>query len=182
MTTKSKTKIVNAFLSLINQKSILDITNIDIINEADVSKGTFYHHFHSKNEIIRYSEEQIDQQIVHAFIKEYRRENKPELTPEVFVDIFSKTAIPIVYQNRDQIRILHGSDVNEIWRHYLEIHYFRIMRRVYPDDDTFHIRLFIKYVNLVVSLWISALIPMDEAEFQKRFKELLESKLLINKK
>ncbi|MBW1605147.1 TetR/AcrR family transcriptional regulator [Lactobacillus sp. Sy-1] len=175
---KSKQKILNAFLSLINQKSVLEITNIDIINESGVAKGTFYHNFHSKDDIIKYSEMKIDRELVHSFVQKYRDENLPPVTPEVFVKIFCETAIPLVYEYRDQIRILHGSDVHEVWRHYLEVHYFRIMKKLFPEDNNFNIRLFIKYVNLVVAFWISNLIPMDQEDFQRKFMNLINNDVL----
>ncbi|MEJ6399811.1 TetR/AcrR family transcriptional regulator [Nicoliella lavandulae] len=176
--TRSKTKIVNAFLFLINQKSIFQITSGEIIKQAGIAKGTYYHNFHTKMDILRYYESNLTHAIVDSFITRYRKLGKPELTSDVFIDIFADAVIPIIYENRDQVRVLISSDVDEIWSHYLEAHYVRVLKKLFPEDKDFNLLLFIKYVHLIVSYWISSLIPMDQRDFKKKLKNSLNSQVI----
>lgn len=49
-----KSIITDAFLDLCEKKSVNKITIQDILNRAEVSRGTFYNHFEDKYDLIRY--------------------------------------------------------------------------------------------------------------------------------
>ncbi|MHA8137558.1 TetR/AcrR family transcriptional regulator [Lactobacillaceae bacterium Scapto_B20] len=180
--TKSERKIVNSFLSLVNQKSVLTITNSDIIKKSGVAKGTFYHYFQSKEAIINKATLFINRPIMDRFVQRYRELGNPPMTPELLIDIFAETAIPIIYEHRDQIRVLHSSDVNELWRDALGQHYLRIMQKLFPGRDAFRLNLFNKYVYTLLGFWISNSIPTETHEFQREFKRSLTENMIENLK
>ena len=45
---KTKREILQAVHSLMDEKSFEDITVVDIVNRADISRGTFYLHYEDK--------------------------------------------------------------------------------------------------------------------------------------
>ena len=49
---RTQKAIVDAFNHLISQKRFDDITVVDIVSEADVSKATFYRYFHDKYDVM----------------------------------------------------------------------------------------------------------------------------------
>lgn len=50
---RSKTLIRNALLSLMTEKPFEKITITDIVNRADINRGTFYAHYSSTTEVLR---------------------------------------------------------------------------------------------------------------------------------
>ena len=52
MLKRTQKAIVDAFNRLISQKRFDDITVVDIVSEADVSKATFYRYFHDKYDVM----------------------------------------------------------------------------------------------------------------------------------
>ncbi|MEM7316089.1 MAG: TetR/AcrR family transcriptional regulator [Planctomycetota bacterium] len=53
MSTKAQQTLVRAFNELVLERRYEDIHIADIIKRADVSRSTFYQHFHNKEEILR---------------------------------------------------------------------------------------------------------------------------------
>ena len=60
---KTKREILQAVHSLMDEKSFEDITVVDIVNRADISRGTFYLHYEDKYIMLGALEEQLIQVI-----------------------------------------------------------------------------------------------------------------------
>ncbi len=60
---KTKREILQAVHALMDEKSFDDITVVDIVNRADISRGTFYLHFEDKYILLGALEEQLIQVI-----------------------------------------------------------------------------------------------------------------------
>ena len=60
---KTKREILQAVHSLMDEKSFEDITVVDIVNRADISRGTFYLHYEDKYIMLGVLEEQLIQVI-----------------------------------------------------------------------------------------------------------------------
>jgi AcrR family transcriptional regulator len=71
---RSKRLIVQAFIELMQEKSLEKITVTDIVKRADVNRGTFYAHYADTRAVI----EQIENEIIKKlfeFLEEYKYEN-----------------------------------------------------------------------------------------------------------
>ncbi|MHA8262461.1 TetR/AcrR family transcriptional regulator [Lactobacillaceae bacterium Melli_B3] len=174
----SKIQIIGAFLALVNRKPLFKITISDIIDESGISRGTFYRCFNSRSDIVKQYEMIINHQIVHAFIIKYRKLGRTNLSPQEFINLFADVTIPIVYHNRDYIRILHGSIIGEVWHDHLERHYVRLMRKLYPNNTLVDIEVFVKAINLAISLWITKDIPVEKQQYHAIFNQFFSSRLL----
>ncbi|MGP4039882.1 TetR/AcrR family transcriptional regulator [Gracilibacillus sp. D59] len=69
---KSKLALKNALMSLLKQKNLQQITVMEIVQTADVNRGTFYKHFQYKEELL---EEMVDDIIVDL-VDSYREPYK----------------------------------------------------------------------------------------------------------
>ncbi|MHA8110277.1 TetR/AcrR family transcriptional regulator [Lactobacillaceae bacterium Melli_B4] len=176
--TKSQVKIINAFLFLINQESVLDITNDEIIKTAKVARGTFYHYFQCKDDIIKAAAVVINHQLRNNFIKRYRELGTPEMTPELLIQLFSETIFPIISEYRTMIWVLHSSDVNELLRNEIGQYYLRTMRKLFPDQDEFNLKLFNNYVYMLMTFWVSPLMSIEQHEFQREFQRSLTQNMI----
>lgn len=63
---KTKKKIYNTSVRLINERGYEGVTVDDICKECGISKGAFYHHFRSKLDIISHVEEMVNNSIIDA--------------------------------------------------------------------------------------------------------------------
>lgn len=63
---RTKKKIFNTSVALINERGFEHVTVDDICKECGVSKGAFYHHFHSKLDIISQIETMLNISITNA--------------------------------------------------------------------------------------------------------------------
>jgi AcrR family transcriptional regulator len=62
----ARKKIIEAFRGLLRRKSYMDITVTDIINEAGVSRSTYYRNFYKRDEIVdAYCEQLRDEIHIH---------------------------------------------------------------------------------------------------------------------
>lgn len=62
MASKKREKIIAAAWKLFNEEGFSETTINDIIREADISKGTFYYYFRSKDDLLGTLSEVLDQQ------------------------------------------------------------------------------------------------------------------------
>lgn len=76
--------IINAFISLVTTHPFEKITVQDIMDEALVSRYTFYHHFHDKYEIAEQLQEQYFKEFVHFFEDELDQIPKEAIPDEQY--------------------------------------------------------------------------------------------------
>lgn len=62
MASKKREKIIETAWKLFNEKGFGETTINDIIREADISKGTFYYHFRSKDDLLGTLAEILDRE------------------------------------------------------------------------------------------------------------------------
>ncbi|MBS0949084.1 TetR/AcrR family transcriptional regulator [Weissella minor] len=76
-TQQTRTELLDAFIELLKQKDISQISVIDIVNQAQVHRATFYRHFEDKFDLIQQAETDIFQS-VDALFEQYVK-NDPEI-------------------------------------------------------------------------------------------------------
>ncbi|MEJ6399792.1 TetR/AcrR family transcriptional regulator [Nicoliella lavandulae] len=176
---KSKDKIADALLILLETKKEYEITNNEIINKAGISKGTFYNHFSGKYEVGEYIFDREDNKIMDK-INDYKEYFKTKnITSSVIIDIFAEHALPMIYRNRERLRILYKGSLSDRWKDFIEMRYIRFLKKCNfnVSYDDFDVRLAINYTLNIICLWISSPIPETPEKFQEHFKHLFNIKI-----
>ena len=87
---KSKKRIVMSFLNLSAHQDINTISTNDIIENANISRGTFYNHFKNKIDIVNFIETSISHSLDEQFVNVDKNYDN-------FFYILSEKVFPIVY-------------------------------------------------------------------------------------
>ena len=66
---RSKMMIREALISLLDKKPISDITITDIVNTANINRGTFYNHYSNPIEVV----EEIEAELVQTLVTELKK-------------------------------------------------------------------------------------------------------------
>lgn len=77
-TATTKDALLSAIIQLAKQKGYEKITIRDICKEANISIGSFYHHYHSKEELATEAYYQIDKLITEDFREIYKNKSSRE--------------------------------------------------------------------------------------------------------
>jgi AcrR family transcriptional regulator len=88
---KTKRQLRNAMISLMEEKSIAEITVREIADLADINRGTFYLHYRDVNDLVEQVENEIIsefQSVINARTLEELRDN----TALIFEDVFTYMA------------------------------------------------------------------------------------------
>ncbi|MHA8263387.1 TetR/AcrR family transcriptional regulator [Lactobacillaceae bacterium Melli_B3] len=170
---KTKNRIADAFLILLESKMDDEITNNEIINKAGISKGTFYNNFSNKQDISNYMFHHIDSQIIKSLVN-YHDYLKHQDSIDAILRCTADTTIPAIYENRERIRILYKSSLNGEWQKYLEKKYLKLICSFYNqrDGNDFHLRLLVRYALNIICLWITSPIPTPPDQFKDEFYHL----------
>lgn len=76
-TVATKEAMVRAIIQLSQEKGYEKVTIRDICKDANISIGSFYHHYNSKEDLAKDAYDQIDQFIIEEFSK-IRKKESPE--------------------------------------------------------------------------------------------------------
>lgn len=74
----TKNALLEAIIQLAKEKGYNNITIRDICRKADISIGSFYHHYHSKEELAKEAYYQIDRLITENFIERGKDKSSKE--------------------------------------------------------------------------------------------------------
>lgn len=86
---RSRKQIRNAFISLLNQKSFMEISVSDIAKTAKINRGTFYNHYNNPNEILEEIKDELMQKFEEGLNNSNRKNNMGDLI-EIAIDHFQK--------------------------------------------------------------------------------------------
>ena len=88
----TRARLIQAAAELIRRHSYGTVSVDDICKAADIKKGTFYHHFPSKNELALATFDHIWQEERAAFVATL---NNPALTPEARLTVFAESIVAL---------------------------------------------------------------------------------------
>lgn len=101
---KTRKAILNACISLIEEKDFAKITVNDIANRADINRGTFYLHFLDKYDMMESFEMEMIEKIEEAIVK-----NLPEKPSNIdFIETRYDTLVQLLSsfeENKDLMRL-----------------------------------------------------------------------------
>ena len=114
---KSRKAIIDAFNKLLTKKRYSEITVQEIIDEADVSRSTFYAHFETKDELLKALCTDIFE---HVFSEEVMSEEHHDFSHH---SSFRDKVTHILYhlkEKQQDIRGLFSGECGEVFLRYLK--------------------------------------------------------------
>lgn len=78
--TRTKKALREALISLIEEKGFEALTVNDLCVHADINRGTFYNHYHDKEELLRTTQDEMIDGLVSTFQSEARKLRVKDLT------------------------------------------------------------------------------------------------------
>lgn len=125
---KTRRAIFDAFAALLEKKSYSNITVQDIIDEADISRSTFYSHFETKDELLR---ELCTEIFGHVFSGEIYKEESHDFSA---ADRALKEEIThMLYHIKDSsryIRRILSSESGDMFMNYFK----EYLEKVFTDE------------------------------------------------
>ncbi len=107
---KSINAIYDAFANLINKKDYDDITIQDVLDEASISRSTFYAHYKTKDELLLSVSNHIFE---HVFSKTLREEKTHDFSKDLILD-YRHLIEHIFYHIRDEKELFKGILSNKV--------------------------------------------------------------------
>lgn len=174
---KSKRKIILSFLNLTAQQDINTISTNDIIDNANISRGTFYNHFKNKIDIIRYIETSISASLDEKFAEVNSEYNN-------FFYVLTEKVCPLIYHDREFIKILYNFYEPQLFS-FLQEHYAKFLipyfahydEKKYGVPKYFAMSFFFRVILDAVLSWISQPIPASPEEFKNIFYKLINTSM-----
>lgn len=118
-TRKSKTALRNALLRLMDEKEFKNITITDLVNEADVNRGTFYKYYDYKEDLIKEVQDKIIEDLRRAYKLPYKGLSyykQSEITKKNTTSLFDH-----IYKHRKFYHlVLNSTDLYEFQRVFCE--------------------------------------------------------------
>lgn len=120
--------IINAFIELSTRISFEKMTVQNILDEALVSRYTFYEHFHDKYEVAEHLQEALYQEFLHLIEKKLPELDHPDQSPKAFHQLIDKASMEFVrqnYRNLNAIKNIHTEtiDFDQLLKSYFINHY-----------------------------------------------------------
>lgn len=154
--------IINAFIELSTKISFEKITVQNILDEALVSRYTFYQHFHDKYEVAEHLQETLYREFLHLIEKKLPELDQPDQSPKAFHQQIDKASMEFVrqnYRNINAIKNIHTDtiDFDRLLKSYFMNHYKEshedgenrdLEARIYSNMVTAAIGIYdIKYIS-----------------------------------
>lgn len=174
---KTELKITDAMIRLLDSKKNKKITDNDIIRESGVSRSTFYSHFSTQNEVLHLIFKTIDKRISKEFEHIYYFPSEIR-SPQILIDFLSENILSILYEYRYILRIMYSSNISNIWSKFLEDTYTKKIKIYLNTENDMHLKILIKYVLLVIEIWITDTNIEKNESFKKHFKYLCMSSII----
>ncbi|SEM81368.1 transcriptional regulator, TetR family [Ligilactobacillus sp. WC1T17] len=175
---KSVRKIIDSYLSLVNQYGKVDVPILAITKNADISRATFYNHFNNVEEVVVLIEQDIDKQI-NQTIQKYRQDyvDQPYL-------MLAQKVLPILYEKRDILKILYTSPLRAHWLNFLRQKYDGWVSSFFKTNKDNKIpKYYSKNMSYffyfsIVELWLAKPIPEDPQTFEKIFLQMVSTPII----
>ena len=175
MTIATHENIINAFFRIAAKKDARLITMGEIAAEAHISRQAIYQkHFRTIDEII----DEIHQ-IIHQ--NTYSILNNFDPSHSTLNEYIAYELLPKLYQYRDWLKVLHSSNIDYNWQHFVSKQYLPI---IYPHLDKISNQLklskdflalfIVKYYVAIISSWLLQDLPMPPELFGKYFLQLVD--------
>lgn len=167
---RSKQLIHDAFIKLLMEKEIVKIKTCEVIEQANISKGTFYVHYTCLYDV----QQEIENEQISLMFEVFDQ-YPPELMLEDFLPLFL-CGLRVMEKNRELFRVLFRSSygdsfLNKVKRTFLE-HMLSCSIDSSPLKNHKHARSYLMYVAggsiAMIQEWLEYM-PHVPAEIAARF-------------
>lgn len=169
---RSKQLIREAMITLLNKKSLTEITVSDIVKTANINRGTFYNHYGNPIEVLEEIKEELMQKLTNA-LKLSKEKND--------VDTFLNTIIEHFRRNEEEYRkIIDAIPMSVIDKMKQEL--INEIETLKPDIDNLSLSLI---VNGIAGLYLDFLknkVSFSYDEITRTLKEFINFSLQISQK
>mgnify|MGYP006059781447 FL=1 len=107
---KTINAVYNAFANLIREKDYYDITIQDLLEEASISRSTFYSHYKTKDELLLSISNHLFE---HVFSKTLQEEKTHDFSKDLILD-YRHLIEHIFYHVRDERELFEGILSNKV--------------------------------------------------------------------
>jgi AcrR family transcriptional regulator len=145
---RSKSRIVEALLQLMEEKQFSDITISEICDRAGVGRPTYYRHYNSKDDIILGELDRIYFNFLESVVSQYGESPPPQ---EVITEVFEYWR-----QNRRINELLIKHNLNGLLSAALERHFGRLREhKIFTMRmDPYLSELIVGGIPLVLIQWV----------------------------
>lgn len=169
---RSKQLIREAMITLLNKKSLTEITVSDIVKTANINRGTFYNHYGNPIEVLEEIKEELMQKLSNA-LKLSKEKND--------VDSFLNTVIEHFRKNEEEYRkIIDAIPMSVIDKMKQEL--INEIETLKPDIDNLSLSLI---VNGIAGLYLDFLkdkVSFSYDEITRTLKEFINFSLQLSQK
>lgn len=169
---RSKQLIREAMITLLNKKSLTEITVSDIVKTANINRGTFYNHYGNPIEVLEEIKEELMQKLTNA-LKLSKEKND--------VDTFLNTIIEHFRKNEKEYRkIIDAIPMSVIDKMKQEL--INEIETLKPDIDNLSLSLI---VNGIAGLYLDFLkdkVSFSYDEITRTLKEFINFSLQLSQK
>lgn len=172
--------IRKALFQLLEQKSLEEITVVEICKVADVNRGTFYKYYRDVPDLYDKTEDTLVTEL-HALLPDGKNADyKPQF--------FFKDILYILSENREFIYIAKNNPFSErlaqklliFFRPYLQ----QIVQSYHPDNKDIDIVLLTEYIlggcTRVVTFWLNDHMQLPIEQMEKILSSMIQQCLIFN--
>ncbi len=146
---RTKKAIEEAFISCVKEKGLDDTRISDIVERADINRGTFYLHYEDKRDFIKQLErstlDDLKAQIMLAQKKYYEDKSMPSYG----YDYLFKNALNYIKTHKERMLILFSLGGEHSFRHKLqELTMESLTEKLYPTDIQKNLQVSVDYWNV----------------------------------
>lgn len=172
---RSQTMIKKAFIELLKEKPANKITVTDIINKADISRGTFYLHFQDTLDLLDSFQRDFFNQLI-VFIN---KNNENLLVDKI--DLLLQKTLKILKDDIETYRILANKDFTfTFYKDIKDVLLNELMKGYNVDDETKRsLNIYVSGFTLLLREWLENPEIESMEELTKTLSRLIHQGTLI---
>lgn len=174
--TDSQRKIIDAFFLIAKEQPNQRITFQMLADQSGMRRESIYrYHFSNLEELIEKVHDIIDNEISSAF-EEFVNNGDLNL-----LKFLSYLVLPCLYEKKDWLKILYGTNVDPGWSNFLEERYFPLiecyLNKKGKNDiipNFFLSKVIVKEFLAIVAVWLTDDNPEPASLFQRKFVHIFQ--------
>lgn len=164
-------RIIDSFFILArDSNSLKEITMADIAEKAGIRRQNIYKkHFSNKKDIIDTIHNLINWECEQKFEEFINNKNQTDL-----ISFYADNILPILYDKRDYLKILYGTEADSEWMFFLHKQYTPIVKKCLKSQQErlgsqieFISELIVRQVISVIANWLTSEQPDPPSLFKK---------------